>query len=84
MNVIYKYVLRLIDTQKVAIPSKALVLSVQEQRGEICLWALVETEDPKVVWTVDIYGTGTPIEKDGTYLGTVQMETFVWHIFKRV
>jgi hypothetical protein len=87
---IFKYPLDARGEQQVMMPEGARVLSVQEQGGVICLWAMVETDRPfKTVRTFQIYGTGHSIP-DGlrhrVYVGTVQTEggSLVWHVFELV
>ncbi len=43
MKRVYKYPLRVNDRQIVKLPKGAEILSVQIQRGDICLWALIDT-----------------------------------------
>ena len=83
---IYKYSLNLKGLQTIVLPSKFDFLDVQVQNGIICLWFFVDTTKPKVPKNIYIYGTGEDIDfsrldKDTTYLGTVQLDTFVWHVF---
>lgn len=68
-------------------PEGAQILSAQIQNGEVCLWALVDTEKPLKNKEIRIYGTGHPYEytdQDAKYIGTVQLKSFVWHIFEKL
>lgn len=82
-SVIYKYAVRPTDRQQLLMPEGARMLTVQLQRGEIMLWALVNESVNEEVRYVNIYGTGNPITSTcmGQYVGTVQQGCFVWHIF---
>jgi hypothetical protein len=84
---IYKYCLELKNLQAVQIPRGAKLLSVQIQRGNLCVWALVDPGMPTENRLISVHGTGHPLSDDdhGTFLGTVQMAggDLVWHVFDR-
>jgi len=84
--IIYKYYLVITDTQSLNLPEDAQILSVAEQNGELCLWALVIPDNPKTYRTFEILGTGNPIPKTlrRKFIGTVPMESFMWHVFERL
>jgi hypothetical protein len=91
MSVIWKTRLSL-GTTTVAMPKGSQVLSVGNQREEICLWFKVPRAngdgliDARIF---EVHGTGHPIE-DGPgeleYIGTVQFasDNTVFHVFERV
>jgi hypothetical protein len=84
MQRIFKYELELTDEQEVTMPREAVILSVAEQHGRLCLWAQVTPDNMLERRTVRIYGTGNPLPTiEGTFVGTVVMSdrTFVWHVF---
>jgi len=82
MKTIYKYNLELLGTQTLSIPSDAEFLSVQEQGGQLALWAVVDTDLPEREFTITLHGTGNPMpELHGCYIDTVQMDGMVWHFF---
>lgn len=56
-------------------------LSVQNQHGTPCLWAEVDTDLPNKNYLVSITGTGLNIPKDGIYIGTIQIENYVFHYY---
>lgn len=61
-------------------------LCVQEQHGQLCLWAEVDTNPEALPGDVvlTIVGTGHPIPADaGEYLSTVQQGAYVWHFYWR-
>ena len=69
------------------IPRGAKLLAVQAQNEGPCLWALVDTKQPKESRTFEIYGTGHTMPKDlsnRVYLGTFQLDSgrFVGHVFE--
>jgi hypothetical protein len=58
MKRIFKYELIVADHSKLCLPIGARILSVQVQRGTVCLWAIVD-EYQKELCFVDIYMYGT-------------------------
>lgn len=89
MKRVYKYPLRVNDRQIVKLPKCAEILSVQIQRGDICLWALIDTSVKETNdVAIRIHGTGHDIEYDGNlrFIGTVQMllGDIVFHIFEEI
>lgn len=88
MKKIFKYVLEITDEQTIQMPVGAKVLSVQNQEGKPCLWALVDPEQTsKESINVAMFGTGNPIEdwqlKGFSFLGTIQINWLVLHVFVR-
>jgi hypothetical protein len=83
---IWKYKLAIIGEQKITMPDNAVSLSVQAQDGDVCLWAMVDEEAPLVERTFVIYETGQPISpvRYDNFLATVQIGSFVWHVFQGV
>ena len=83
MKTIFKYAVEITDEQVVKMPKGAHALSAQIQNGQLCVWAMVDTESELVDRTVRIFGTGNPVDLNGMwqFLGTVQERIFVWHVF---
>lgn len=85
MRTIYKYKLAVVDEQEIQIPDFAEILSVQNQNGELCLWALVNSDNKPEPWTIQIVGTGNPASGINAedFIGTVQQHDggLVWHVF---
>jgi hypothetical protein len=84
MLVIHKFVLRITDFQEVPMPEGAKILSVQNQRDDISVWALCDSSVEYVARKFLIVATGNPIPVDlkgWEYLSTVQHFQFVWHVF---
>ncbi|MBX3579959.1 MAG: hypothetical protein KF723_22375 [Rhizobiaceae bacterium] len=86
---IWKFPLKITDVQDVEMPIGSRILSVAEQHGVICLWALVNPhpEAGKAVRRITIVGTGYPVPHGYTadYIGTVLTSggDLVWHVFAR-
>lgn len=89
MHTVYKYPLDgYADRQTIELPKGAQPLSVQFQNGQLCLWALVDTNLGLGRYTVQMYGTGHEIDADDLpvgheFLGTVQVSggVLVFHLF---
>lgn len=83
--VIWKYELKLTDRQTVRMPVATDLLSVANQRGSLCLWAMVDPDNPnKVDRDIEIIGTGNPMPHwRRSFIGTVVIDQFVWHVFER-
>jgi hypothetical protein len=91
MKTIWKFPLKITDRQTVAMPIGARVLSVQFQvqfQGDhsLCLWAVVNPDNPMEPRTIQIHGTGhaCPEADVLTFIGTVQQHggQLVWHVFE--
>lgn len=83
---ILKYTLEITDYQDVTIPH-GIILSVAEQAGALCMWALVEPEGRERTHCIRIFGTGGPVHRSeaelGRFIGTVPMSNgLVWHVFE--
>lgn len=82
MKNIWKYELSMVNAQCILMQEGAEILSVANQCGTICLWALVEETAAQEGVNFYIYGTGNGCQPQGNrFLGTVQMSPFVWHVF---
>jgi len=89
MQQIWKYPLALTDLQLISMPEKAEILSVADQDGTLCLWAMVDPNALRSeVRAIEIIGTGNPISTPIGYarlfIGTAVMRPFVWHVFERL
>ena len=90
-RIIQKYPLD-VGRNKIKIPECASILTAQLQKDIICLWVLDTPADFALAKnsdspgrTFDIVGTGHPFGKNGetyNYISTVQLYSFVWHIFE--
>ena len=80
---IWKFPLELTNKQEVQMPVGANVISVDNQHGQICMWALVNDEAEKETRTFEVVGTGHYMRDiDRDFVGTVQQGPFVWHVFE--
>ena len=92
-KVIHKYELDITDVQTIDMPIGAEILSVQEQRNHLVVWALVWTQykdelEPRKFYVI---GTGNPVPEPDeenwptalAYVSTVQTKggRLVWHVF---
>lgn len=71
------------------LPLGAKILSTMVQRGEVCLWALVDTEVMKVTRIFHTAGTGHELPDravEWTHHGSVQLAdgSLIVHIFEDV
>ena len=80
---IFKYVIPFARSQFVTMPIGAQVLSTGAQNGDIVVWAKVNPDAQTTARHFLIYGTGWEFDNLDRYryLGTVQIEGFVLHIF---
>lgn len=84
MRTIYKYAINLVaEKQRLCIYEDSQLLSVQIQGGKLCVWAMIDDSSPVGMVRFHIYGTGNVIPDDfkAPYLGTVQQNGYVWHVF---
>jgi hypothetical protein len=87
MRTIWKFLL--LPDGKCRLPQGAQTLSVHEQWGEVCLWALVDPAAPLEDRQMLIYGTGHNIlvpTENLKYLGTVLLDagSLVFHVFELI
>lgn len=81
MKQINKYILNLEYHQTLVIPCDR-ILSVMRQGDNIVVYAIHDARLPKREFDITTYGTGHKIpEEAGCFLGTVNMDEFVWHVF---
>lgn len=81
---IYKYQLELSAVQGVSMPEGAEILSAANQRGSVCIWAIVDPKAEPKTRLIEVFGTGhiLPGAKSRRFIGTVLAEPFVWHVFE--
>ena len=82
---ILKYTLKITDIQTLYLPLGAQILSIANQHGLLCLWAMVDIEETKTeAALIEIVGIGqSMLPADRHFLGTVLIDTLVWHVFTR-
>lgn len=85
MKTIHKFSLEAAETQIIALPRGARLLTVQLQNDVICLWAEVDTERPTYRAHIEMVGTGHVMRSSmavSQYLGTVQLHNrIVLHVY---
>jgi len=84
MITIWKYQLKVEDTQWLEVPRDAKYLSVDVQNGVPCLWVQVDTDAAKDSVLIVTHGTGHPMKKNNMrFLGSYQLQdgSFVGHVF---
>jgi hypothetical protein len=85
MKTIHKFSISIVDEQTVQMPVGALILSIQVQRGQPCVWAMVDTDQSTHARKFYLVGTGHPCEHVNgcKYVGTFQTQEggLVFHLF---
>lgn len=89
MQTIWKYTLTP-PPVRLTMPQGAQILAVQEQHGQACLWAMVDSAAPLVEREFEVYSTGHEIPaldagEERVHVGTFQLEggMLVFHVFER-
>lgn len=88
MKRIYKYSIPIESSFTLELPKDARILCFQPQNDELKLWALVEDAgyaNPEMIRKFQLVGTGAPIRVSPerlNYIGTAQLDGFVWHLFE--
>ena len=73
MNRILKFPLARTHRQQIDLPAGAQIVACQPQHGDVTLWALCNTDQPRTPRTVICVSSGQDIPDDaGQYLGTCQ------------
>ena len=85
-KVVYKYKLQITKViQEVVLPLGAQILCIKMQNDELCMWALVDPDQPyNEVVKIRCAGTGHEITEDVEYIDTVMLfdGALVFHFFK--
>ncbi|TDH35699.1 hypothetical protein E2A64_10185 [Pseudohoeflea suaedae] len=81
--VIYKYPFKIDDWVDVRMPVGAEILSLQVQDGVPTIWAKVAPHQQEATRRFVVLATGETFVDAliGYYIGTIQLDGFVWHIF---
>lgn len=84
MNLIHKETLKLATEQTLKLPTSAIIRKVALQQGNLCVWYQFDEMDYNIKdVTFKIVGTGfAEIEVNWTYLDSIFIDRFVWHIFQ--
>ena len=86
-HTIYKYPFRIDDAVTLLLPVNAKVLRVAAQNGIPTMWMLHNTNTEVVTArTFRVYGTGHEILdiESLIYVGTFELNRFVWHVFEEI
>ena len=84
MTAIWKFTLAIANMQDIEMPRGARILSIAQQHGKLCLWALVNPEADRVKRALRIAGTGHQCDaRAAHFVGTVLCNDglLVWHVF---
>jgi hypothetical protein len=87
LKIIYKWVLDNTNTdQRIDLPEGAQFLHFGlDAKDYPCAWFLVDKEAPPEPWLYRITGTGVYFEAESyKYLGTLNQEGNIWHLFERL
>lgn len=83
MKTIHKYRLKIVDYQSIETHIGAEIISVGEQDGNLCVWAMVDTKKPSVEKKIWVIGTGNYCAPSVEgFVGTVAIGPHVWHVFQ--
>jgi len=86
---IWKYEIIPDDKIQIEMPEKAEILSVQFQKGKVCIWALVNADNKPEKRFFEVFGTGHKVPVDmgisRKFMGTFQIYggDLVFHLFER-
>lgn len=91
-KLIYKFKLRVTDSQEVLMPAGAEILTIQTQFREPCIWVMFDESELKTEYRrIEMIGTGNPINDtygiaERKYISTFQMDDgrLVFHCFELI
>lgn len=85
MRKIFKYFLRVTDEQTLDLPRGAEILSVEEQKNKVVLYALIDPAECRLYpHTIYVHGTGHSIHAENLkFIGTVKLYNgdLMFHVF---
>ena len=85
MKTIFKYKLEIKNEQTIEMPACAKILSAKDQFGDLCIWAMIDTEQQVQPRTIRIIGTGHQVVTGLVrHIETVIQGPMVWHIFEQI
>jgi hypothetical protein len=86
MKTVYKYEIELANEVTLDLPVGAEVIKFDKDpnRTQLCIWCIVDTNQPIKAKTFAIRGTGGNIESNLWYLTSAIVNPFVWHLFEVV
>lgn len=86
MKTIWKYHPTIEDTVTFIVPPETKFLSAGvDPSGELCVWMEVRHPEKEKTSRIKcgVYGTGQEVPEGMTFLGTVLMTPFVWHVYHK-
>ncbi|MGW6790012.1 DUF7352 domain-containing protein [Streptomyces chartreusis] len=81
MTQIFKYVVP-VDDQWHRIESGHALHVAAQGTATVCFWAM-HGDGNALTWEYRVIGTGQPLPDEASYVGTVVVSPFVWHLVKR-
>lgn len=87
MKTVYKYPLVVETENLIAVPGGNPLQVVHvgpDPSGQLCLWAVADTEKQPVRRKVLVLGTGHEIPAGSGHIGSVLSSPFVWHVFLEI
>ena len=82
---IFKYRVPIVQEFSIDMPNGANVIAYQVQHGDPTIWAEVDETKALVKHNFITLGTGHEApELRGRHLGTIQLDSFVWHLYEGV
>lgn len=84
MKRIYKYQIPVNDLAAIEMPEGAIILTIQMQKSEPFLWALIDPDAKKSGRYFYLFGTGMEVREGLKYIGSFQMLSgdLVFHLFE--
>ena len=83
--IIWKYELAITELQLIDVSIDAEFLSVDNQRGQLCLWIMLDPLQKTHRRRIEVFGTGHEMDlAKRKFIGTVLIGSFVWHVFERL
>lgn len=85
MKQIWKYEFAVQDDVTLSMPRGAKILTVQDQRGAVTMWAEIDPAAPREKRRFRVVGTGESLDPNRLqYLGTAQFGVLVWHVYEHL
>jgi hypothetical protein len=85
MSIILKQEIGVVARQLITLPVHAKILSFQKQRNKLVIWYMAEQNEVLERRIFQVIGTGNEFYtkmENLQYIGTVQDDNFVWHLFE--
>lgn len=82
MRTVWKYPVPVADQFTVRLPVEHVVLHVEKQDGQACMWVEVDDEDESIDVQFYVEGTGHPLVDSAVWCDTWLDGPFVWHLYE--